>query len=157
MKKKRSAYVSSILVLAGVFALFNFIYLIFNLTTLDSIFNSGLPLSNAGDFIFTLTNVIILSIYFFKLYSRKPFLLRWTNISFGYLIFQVIVMRVFYIIETKAKISLASMVNQGIGPETSFISYAISMQVFVGIAMVLSIGVVWYTFREHLKKKGIKD
>lgn len=157
MKKKRSAYVSAILILAGVFAVFNLIYVISGLTDLNSIFNSSLPFSSIGDFVFSVLSILVLGIYFFKLYYRKHNLLKWTDISFGFLGLQVIVMRIFYIIETKARISFNSIINQGIGPETSFASYAISLHIFVGIGMVLAIGVMWYTFRKHLKKIGIKD
>jgi len=157
MKKKRSAYVSAILILAGVFVLFNAFYLVTNLTNLDPVFNTPFPLSNIGDFIFTIANVIILSIYFYKLYGREKNLLKWTDIGFVYLGVQVIVMRIFYIIETEAKISVNSIVKQGLGPNTSFTSYAISLQVFVGIAMVIAIGVIWRTFRKHLRARGVKD
>lgn len=150
-------YVYAILVLAGLFVLFNGYYLISSLSDLDSIFNSEVPISNTADFVFTIINIIIPSIYFYKLYAREADLVNWTDLTFGYLGSQVVLMRVFYITETKAKISINAVVTQGVGPETSFMSYIISLHVFIGVGMILAVGVVWHTFRKHLKRKGMKE
>ena len=157
MKRGRSIYVYAILILAGLFVLFNGFYLISSLSDLDSLFGSKVPLSNVGDLVFTFLNIIIISVYFYKLYAREPDLLNWTDFGFGYLGFQVILMRIFYIIETKAKISINAVITQGVGPETSFMSYLISLHVFIGVGMLLAIGVVWHSFRRHLKRKGMKE
>lgn len=151
--KKKTGYILAILILAGLFAVINFIHLIFSLLNIKAIFNSPLPLSSIGDFIFTLGNIVILSIYFFRLYFSLPGLIRWTDISFGFLGLQVIIMRIFYIVETGARISWDAIVKQGIGPDVSIQSYAVSMNVFIGAGMVLAIGAIWYTFRNHLKNK----
>lgn len=157
MKRGRSVYVYAILILAGLFVLFNGFYLISSLSDLDEMFDSKVPLSDIGDFVFTFLNIIIISIYFYKLYAREPDLVNWTDFSFGYLGVQIFLMRVFYIVETGAKISINAVITQGLGPDVSFMSYIISLHVFIGIGMLMGIGVVWHTFRKHLKRKGMKE
>ncbi|SRR6056297_1525486 len=157
MQKKRTPYIISILVLAGLFVVVNLVSLIINIFNPESIYNQIIPLSTTGDFIFTILNIIIFSIYFFKLYYYKKNLIKWTGFGFLFLGFQVLLMRVFYIIETKASLDIYPMVSKGIASGTSSVSYIISLHILIGVVMILAIFTVWKSFRKHLKLKKIKN
>jgi len=147
--KTRSPYINTILILTGLGIAINFLILVSNLFSLSLIFNSPLLFSVITEFIFTSLNIIIFSIYLTKLYVFPSKRIKWTDIVFIYLVLQIILVRLFYALETKAKISWENTISNS----SSFISHSVSLQVFTGIGLLLVLGIVWYTFRKHLKNQ----
>ena len=90
---------------------------------------------------------MILIIFFFKLYNVRPDLIKWTNIAFGYSVFQF----VFSMILGVFSLGLKSLFNSG------SISLVLIQLIFlfgvIPLTLVLAIIiVVWPTFVNHLKK-----
>tara|TARA_Y100000310_G_C20581018_1_gene762983 strand:- start:122 stop:556 length:435 start_codon:yes stop_codon:yes gene_type:complete len=134
MAKKKTTNTWIILILAAigiVFGLINSILKLINIKTLltPALFSN--PIVNVTNLVLSIIGLVILIIFFFKLYNVTPDVIKWTNITFGYSVFQ----SVFGLI--------LSVFTAGL----------LALLAVIPLIIVLAIIIViWITFVNHLKK-----
>ena len=134
MAKKKTIYLWIVLILAAiwiVFGLINTVSTLINIKTLltPSLFSN--PVVNIIALVLSIIGLVILIMFFFKLYNVTPDLIKWTNITFGYSVFQ----------------SIFSVI---LGIFT--VGLLVLLVVIPLIIVLVIIIVVWLTFVNHLKK-----
>ena len=134
MAKKKTTYSWIILILAAigiVFGLINSVLKLINIKTLITPALFSNPIVNIINLVLSIIGLVILIMFFFKLYNVTPDLIKWTNITFGYSVFQ----SVFGVILGLFSAGLLAL-----------------LAVIPLIIVLVIIIVVWITFVNHLKK-----
>ena len=142
MAKKKTTYSWIILILAAigiVFGLINSVLKLINIKTLITPALFSNPIVNIINLVLSIIGLVILIMFFFKLYNVTPDLIKWTNITFGYSVFQ----SVFGVI-----LGLFSAFGINVFEPV----FALNTFLVPLIIVLVIIIVVWITFVNHLKK-----
>lgn len=134
MAKKKTTYSWIVLILAAigiVFGLTNTIFKLINIKTLLTAALFSNPVVNVINLVLSIIGLVILIMFFFKLYNVTPDLIKWTNITFGYSVFQ----SVFGVILGVFSAGLLALLA--------------AIPLIIVLAIII---VVWLTFVNHLKK-----
>ena len=91
--------------------------------------------------------VIIWILYSLKLYKVTPDIIMWTNISFGFLVFEEVIRLILSIRLLMAIWYFFKLANSNLIPPMIPILIVIIPFVFLGLIML-----IWSTFVHHLKK-----
>ncbi len=135
MAKKKTTYAWIILVLSAIGLVFGAISLIFNLINIKVLLTPALlsnPVINIINLVLSAIGIVIVAIFFFKLYNVTPGIIKWTHITFGFSVFNMLLGVIFSII-------LAGLLGA--------ILSSIGVIIFSPIIIV-----IWVTFANHLKK-----
>ena len=134
MAKKKTAYSWIALILAAIGIVFGLINTVLKLINIKALVTPALfsnPVVNIINLVLSIIGLGILIMFFFKLYNVTPDLIKWTNITFGYSVFQSI----FGVILGVFSAGLLAL-----------------LAVIPLIVVLAIIIVVWLTFVNHLKK-----
>jgi hypothetical protein len=143
--KKKTVYVWIILILSAigiVFGLLSFINSLIHIKTLVMPAFLSSPIMNIGSFVLQTTGTVLLFIFFIKLYNLSQNLVKWTNIIFGYLFFRLF--SSIFIIMGLFKIPMILLLKS--------LEFMNPIIIILFIAIILIIGIIWFTFVRHLKK-----
>lgn len=141
--EKKTVYVWIILILSAigiVFGLFSFIQSLINIKTLIMPAFLSSPAMNIGSFVLQTAGTVLLFIFFIKLYNLSQNLIKWTNIIFGYSILGLF-SSIFIIM------SLFKM------PIIFALKFLNPIIIIIFVIIILTIGIIWFTFVRHLRKK----
>lgn len=134
MAKKKTTYSWIILILSAIGIVFGLINAVFKIVNIKALLTPTLfsnPVVNIINLVLSIIGLVILVMFFFKLYNVTPDLIKWTNITFGYSVFQ----SVFGVI--------LGIFSAGL------------LDLLAGIPLIIVLAiiiVVWITFVNHLKK-----
>ena len=134
MTKNKTTYTWVILILAAIAIVFGLIISTLNLINIKTLLTPALfsnPVVNLINLALSIIGLAVLIIFFFKLYNVTPDILKWTNITFGYSVFQ----SVFGLILSVFTVGLLAL-----------------LAVIPLIIVLAIIIVIWITFVNHLKK-----
>jgi mannose/fructose/N-acetylgalactosamine-specific phosphotransferase system component IID len=131
MAKKKTTYTWVILIFLAISIVYNSITILVSLISIDtllkpdSLFN---PVVNVINLVLSIIGLVIMVIFFFKLYNVTSDIIKWTHISFGYSVFG----GAFVLINSIFTIGLLNL-----SP----------MIIALGILVI-----IWNSFVNHLKK-----
>ncbi len=134
MVKKKTTYSWIVLILAAIVIVFGLINTALKLVKFKVLLTPALfsnPIVNIINLVLSIIGFVILIMFFFKLYNVTPDLIKWTNITFGYSVFQSVfgvILGVF---------------------TTGLIALLLVVPLIIVLAIII---VVWITFVNHLKK-----
>jgi hypothetical protein len=149
MENKKTVYVWIILILSAigiVFGLFSFIQNLINIKTLIMPVFLSSPAMNIASFVLQTSGTVLLFIFFIKLYNLSQNLVKWTNIIFGYSIF--LIFFGIYIFMSSLKIPMILFLKS--------LKFMNPIIIILFIAVILIIGIIWFTFVRHLKNNSEK-
>ena len=135
MGKNKTVYVWIILILSAIGIIFGAINIIFNLINIKVLLTPALfsnPTINIINLVLSGISLIILVIFFFKLFNVTPDIIKWTHIAFGFSVFNMLLNVIFSIV-------LAGLLGA--------ILSSIGLVIFLPIIII-----IWVTFALHLKK-----
>lgn len=135
MAKKKTIYVWIILILVAIGLVFGIIGLINSFVNINTLLTPALmnnPTINIINLVLSAIGIVISGIFFFKLYNVTPDIIKWTHISFGFSVFNMLIGVIFGIILA----GFLGAILSGIG-----------IIIFSPILIV-----IWITFVLHLKK-----
>lgn len=137
--KKKTIYVSIILIIVAIGVVFGFIQNILSLINIKALMTSSFANSvtlNIVNLVLSIISTVLLFVYFIKLYNLPQNIIKWTNIVFGYSIFNLI----FSLIVALFTVPLLFVILGSIPV------------IIISIIIVI----VWFTFVRHLKKNKDK-
>lgn len=143
--KKKTVYVWIILILSAigiVFGLLSFINSLINIKTLITPAFLSSPIMNIGNFVLQTAGTVLLFIFFIKLYNLSKDLIKWTHIVFGYSVLGLF--SSIFIIMGLFKIPMILLLKS--------LKFMNPIIIILFIAIILIIGIIWFTFVRHLKK-----
>jgi hypothetical protein len=135
MAKKKTTYSGIILILTAIGIVLGLIKtgLIFiNIKLLLAPTLISNSVTNIINFVFSIIGLVILTIFFFKLYNVTPDLIKWTNITYGFSVFNMLL-----------GVILSIIVGGLLGAILSGIGIIFFLPIFI---------IIWITFVLHLKK-----
>lgn len=136
MKNKKTVYVWIVLVFVAIGVVFGFIQNILSLINIKVLMTPSLANSvtlNIVDLVLSIIGTVLLFVYFIKLYNLPQNIIKWTNIVFGYFIFELI----FSLIISMFTVPILFVILQSIPT----------------IIISIIIAIIWFTFVRHLRNK----
>ncbi len=134
MGKKKTVYTWIILILVAIGFVIGTINAILKLINIKVLLTSALlsnSVVNIINLILSIIGLVILGIFFFKLYNVTPNIIKWTHITFGYSVFN----GAFSVILSVFSVGLLALL--------------VVIPLIIVLAIII---VVWITFVMHLKK-----
>jgi len=134
MGKKKTIFVWILLVLIAIYLIFKVADVIIRLINIDKLLSPTLfsnPVINIIHLILSIIGLVIIAIFFVKLYNVRPDVLKWVNIMFGYSI----------------AVTLLNLVL------TAFTAGILAILAAIPTVVVLIIiGAMWFGISTHLKR-----
>ncbi len=87
MGKKKTVFVWILLVLMAIYLIFGAVNIVYSLININKLLTPALlsnPTINIINLVLSIIGLVIVAIFFVKLYNVRPDVLNWVNIAFGY-------------------------------------------------------------------------
>ena len=134
MGKKKTVFVWILLVLMAIYLIFGVVNSVYSLININKLLTPALlsnPTINIINLVLSVIGLVIVAIFFVKLYNVRPDVLKWVNISFGY----------------SFATTLLNLILIG------FISGLFAILVAIPtIVVLLFMGAMWFGISSHLKR-----
>ena len=134
MGKKKTVFVWILLVLMAIYLIFGVVNSVYSLITINKLLTPALlsnPTINIIQLTLSVIGLVIVAIFFVKLYNVRPDVLKWVNIAFGY----------------SFATTLLNLILIG------FISGLFAILVAIPtIVVLLFMGAMWFGIGSHLKR-----